>query len=107
MFALDYFPLALPMGWVESPPYFTVFTETAYDTANVMLSSRHESRLNQVLCLVAVAAGISLSRSHWPPILPLLVGQGDHPLPKLTCMLMTFCCWPKRVASTTESCAPR
>ena len=23
------FPLALPMGWVESPPYFTALTETA------------------------------------------------------------------------------
>ena len=28
------FPLALPMGWVESPPYFTTMTETACDLAN-------------------------------------------------------------------------
>ena len=28
------FPLVLPMGWVESPPYFTVITETACDLAN-------------------------------------------------------------------------
>ena len=28
------FPLALPMGWVESPPYFTTLTETACDLAN-------------------------------------------------------------------------
>jgi hypothetical protein len=27
------FPLALPMGWVESPPYFTALTETAGDLA--------------------------------------------------------------------------
>lgn len=27
------FPLALPMGWVESPPYFTALTETACDLA--------------------------------------------------------------------------
>ena len=31
------FPLALPMGWVESPPYFTAFTETACDLANSAL----------------------------------------------------------------------
>jgi hypothetical protein len=28
------FPLALPMGWVESPPYFTAATETACDLTN-------------------------------------------------------------------------
>lgn len=28
------FPLTLPMGWVESPPYFTSATETACDLAN-------------------------------------------------------------------------
>ena len=32
------FPLALPMGWVESPPYFTAVTETACDIANASLS---------------------------------------------------------------------
>ena len=32
------FPLALPMGWVESPPFFTVLTETACDIANATLS---------------------------------------------------------------------
>jgi hypothetical protein len=31
------FPLALPMGWVESPPYFTALTETACDLANAKL----------------------------------------------------------------------
>ena len=31
------FPLALPMGWVESPPYFTSATETACDLTNVLL----------------------------------------------------------------------
>jgi hypothetical protein len=28
------FPLALPMGWTESPPYFCAFTETVADIAN-------------------------------------------------------------------------
>lgn len=30
-------PLALPMGWVESPPYFTAVTETACDLLNAAL----------------------------------------------------------------------
>ena len=30
-------PLALPMGWVESPPYFTSVTETACDLMNAAL----------------------------------------------------------------------
>ena len=30
-------PLALPMGWVESPPWFSVVTETGADIANAML----------------------------------------------------------------------
>jgi hypothetical protein len=32
------FPLALPMGWTESPPYFTAFTETVVDVAKGRLS---------------------------------------------------------------------
>jgi hypothetical protein len=28
------FPLVLPMGWMESPPYFCTTTETAVDLAN-------------------------------------------------------------------------
>lgn len=31
------FPLVLPMGWVESPPFFCAFTETAADLANLAL----------------------------------------------------------------------
>ena len=33
-------PLALPMGWVESPPYFTAVTETACDLLNSTLRSK-------------------------------------------------------------------
>ena len=50
------FPLALPMGWVESPPYFTVLTETACDRANDLLRTRTDERLNQVHRLEAVAS---------------------------------------------------
>jgi hypothetical protein len=34
------FPLALPMGWVESPPYFTALTETACGLANNQPTAR-------------------------------------------------------------------
>jgi hypothetical protein len=35
------FPLALPMGWVESPPYFCMATETVTDLANDELWYMH------------------------------------------------------------------
>ena len=31
------FPLALPMGWVKSPPYFTTLTETICNLSNAKL----------------------------------------------------------------------
>ena len=39
------FPLALPMGWVESPPYFTSLTETSCGLANNMLARNVGARL--------------------------------------------------------------
>ena len=47
------FPLALPMGWIESPPYFSSLTETACDLANTRLSHgdpqlHHQHRLEAV-----------------------------------------------------------
>lgn len=40
------FPLlALPMGWVESPPYFTSLTETACDLANMSLCTSEHNTL--------------------------------------------------------------
>ena len=47
------FPLALPMGWVESPPYFTAVTETACDLANVAM--RQDAQPTQPHRLEAVA----------------------------------------------------
>ena len=39
------FPLALPMGWTESPPYFCAVTETIADVANQrILKWRHPMR---------------------------------------------------------------
>jgi hypothetical protein len=50
------FPLALPMGWVESPPYFTALTETACDLANNELRAREKRPRNTAHRLEAVAA---------------------------------------------------
>jgi hypothetical protein len=33
------FPLALTLGWVNSPPYFTAATETIADLANAALET--------------------------------------------------------------------
>ena len=34
------FPLALPMGWIDSPPFFTTLTETICDLANSKLANK-------------------------------------------------------------------
>ena len=50
------FPLALPMGWVESPPYFTTLTETACDLTNNQLRARDKRPRLTVHRLEAVSA---------------------------------------------------
>jgi hypothetical protein len=53
------FPLTLPMGWVESPPYFTVLTETVCDLANASLRRGHVLDLAKPHHLEHVAATLS------------------------------------------------
>ena len=51
------FPLVLPMGWVESLPYFTALTETACDLSNNHLRRRSSQRPHSTVHrLEAVAA---------------------------------------------------
>ena len=50
------FPLALPMGWIESPPFFTALSETACDLANSALRDRDLRPRSSVHRLEAVAA---------------------------------------------------
>ena len=61
------FPLALPMGWVESPPYFTTLTETACDLTNRAMSSHEqlpEHRLEAASCTPpAVHPPVSIPRT--------------------------------------------
>ena len=69
------FPLALPMRWVESPPYFTAVTETICDVANESLSQSVHPCCRQPHRLEAVAAThladddapASKSRARPPP----------------------------------------
>jgi hypothetical protein len=46
------FPLVLPMGWVESPPYFCMATETIADIANHNIKQNIPATLHW-LCDVA------------------------------------------------------
>jgi hypothetical protein len=40
------FPLALPMGWVNSPPYFCAATETMCDLANTSIKARNTFKVH-------------------------------------------------------------
>jgi hypothetical protein len=60
------FPLALPMGWVESPPYFSSLTETSCDLANNMLAA-NDPRLRCWHRLEAVAATPPAGDETLPP----------------------------------------
>ena len=85
------FPLALPMGWVESPPYFCTLTETACDRANDMLSTRSTPCLNQAHRLEQVASTPppadadepSLPRQTVVSPLPTLKGSGRPPVARV------------------------
>ena len=80
-------PLVLPMGWVESPPYFTTLTETGFDRANAVLS-RRDPCLQQVHRLEAVAAthpddAGEISRTDAVDHFTTLQGQGRSPVSKV------------------------
>lgn len=79
--ALVALPLALPMGWVESPPYFTSVTETACDLTNAALRAgtllpRHDLEPLAATPPVEAAKGalggtprlaVSGLAKRWPP----------------------------------------
>jgi hypothetical protein len=43
---LIYFPLALPMGWVNSRPYFCAATETICDLASTSIKARNTFKVH-------------------------------------------------------------
>ena len=73
------FPFALPMGWVEPPPYFSVVTETACELANDMLKSAPTAPLNMAHRLEAVAATLP-DDADVDPIHRKRVAQKPSPL---------------------------
>jgi hypothetical protein len=82
------FPLAPPMGWVESAPYFCALTESACDRTNYMLSTLSTPCLNQAHRLEQVASTHppadadkqSFPRPTVAGPLPTLKGSGRPPV---------------------------
>jgi hypothetical protein len=81
------FPLALPMGWVESPPYFTACTETACDLANTALHARSvlprarssAHRLEAVAATPSPDAVMAQTRGSATTLTPPLARRGRGP----------------------------
>ena len=108
------FPLALPMGWVESPPYFTILTETACDLANHMLKGTEAPRLQTHHRLETVAA---TPLQRWRPspggLQTRVVRRGadlshlDVPQwPPWTSISTIFSSWRKRHINSGALCVP-
>ena len=79
------FPLALPMGWVESPPYFTMLTETACDLANQAMSQYGrlpEHRLEAAANTPPAEHSEVLVPSTWAQDNTHFVGPATAPLAK-------------------------
>ena len=57
------FPLVLPMGWTESPPYFCTLTETATDIANTALSTHWDPPQHPLEAVAATTATTPPSRT--------------------------------------------
>lgn len=60
-------PLALPMGWVESPPYFTAVTETACDLLNAALRTGTVLPAHPLETLAATPPEEPSSSGDWAP----------------------------------------
>lgn len=71
-------PLALPMGWVESPPYFTAVTETACDLLNALLKRASHLPPHRLEALAATpVAGDTAPPPLLPTVLPGLARNGS------------------------------
>jgi hypothetical protein len=75
------FPLTCPMGWVESPPWFTTATETGADLANAALATDYEPPPHR---LDEAASSPPPAVEPTPPLLPEPVFDSlDAPVPSL------------------------
>ena len=89
------FPLALPMGLVESPPFFSTLTETACDLTNRPMSSYEqlpEHRLEAASRTPpAVPSTVSDPRTPWTRLNTQSIHDARSlPRPTPTSMLTTF-----------------
>ena len=72
------FPLALPMGWVLSPPFFSAATETIADLANQRLTSHYQPPHHRLESLADQPPPVdALPASQGPPVEP----PPPHPFP--------------------------
>ena len=87
------FPLTCPMGWVESPPWFSTATETGADIANSLLATDYVPGPHRLDAPAATlpelpAPSVDASPETLPAALasfvsPVLVSQLDAPVPAL------------------------
>jgi hypothetical protein len=82
------FPLALPMGWVESPPYFTAATETACDLTNQTIAQDWgmppPHRLEHLAHTPPDDAHSSPAAPGGPPIVPVGVANVGRTMQRRT-----------------------
>jgi hypothetical protein len=104
-------PLSLPMGWVESPPYFTAVTETACDLLNTSL--RHGETLPSHPLESLAATPPSAPTSPTGEKVPRLARMGSTmprspPRLRTGTSMLTILSWLRRRSVTRPaSCGPR
>ena len=65
------FPLALPMGWVLSPPFFLMATKTIADFANQRLACPYQPPCHRLESMADQPPPLdALPASPWPPLGP-------------------------------------
>lgn len=69
-------PLALPMSWMERPPYFMSVTETAFDLLNTSLQRWHLSSPHHMESLAATLPANIASPPTFAKVAPSLACWG-------------------------------
>jgi hypothetical protein len=76
------FPLALPMGWIHSPPYFTAATETITDLANLATRNNVTSSPHR-LDILANTPQPPIPGAHVPASGPSTATPVPHAAPRV------------------------
>ena len=75
-------PLSLPMGWVESPPYFCAATETAADLANARMAARYSPPHRLERDAAVSDTHVPVTTPPLPPPVSLPLGPLGSPMPE-------------------------